>query len=170
MAGGERSAKKAQLATRRAAALELRKQGGSFRQIAEALKAKGYADEKYSHVLAFRDVDIELKELAEQRHADAEVCRTLELERLDALLSYLWPRAKQADGFAISQIIGIVSKRCALLGLDRPSQVQIGPITDEDVRREVGDNPESAKLARDFLASLAGGGAVQPGGSGVSGE
>jgi hypothetical protein len=170
MAGGKQSEKQVELSKRRAAAVDLRKQGGTFRQIADQLKKLGLAEEKYDHTAAYKDVQGELAVLNKQRSKDADILRTLELERLDAMLALEWPRMKTGDGWAAQRILSIISRRCALLGLDKPSQMQIGPLDDGEGKLEVPDSAEADKLARDFLACIAGSGAQKPSGSGIPGS
>jgi hypothetical protein len=64
---------------------------------------------------------------------DLEEVRKLELERLDELQTAHWPKATNGDVFATQQVLAIMTKRAALLGLNAPQKVQteeIGELAD----------------------------------------
>jgi hypothetical protein len=50
----------------------------------------------------------------------AEEYRTLELMRLDALLTVFWPKAMAGDGWSMDRVLRIMERRTAFLGLDKP--------------------------------------------------
>ncbi|MEM8933764.1 MAG: hypothetical protein AAGE94_21415 [Acidobacteriota bacterium] len=98
-------------ALRRAKALELRKAGATYDQIADQL---GYA----SRASAYKAVAKALKAIEDQVVEGAtEMCR-LEVERLDRLLVALWPKASAGHLGAIDRVIRISERRCRLLGID----------------------------------------------------
>lgn len=53
-----------------------------------------------------------------------EEARTLELERLDTLIEAVWSSAATGDEKAIASYIKLSDKRVALLGLNKPIQVE----------------------------------------------
>ena len=116
--------KSEQAAERRVKAIELRKAGLSYRQIGEQLEV--------SEQQAWRDVKKALADLAEMEQDHAREYRQLELERLDALLSPLWLRARgrriqhddgtvedvPPDYAAVDRVMRLMEARRRLLGLD----------------------------------------------------
>lgn len=101
---------------RRVRALELRKQGLSYREIAQKT---GYA----SAASARRAV---LSLLRRVLREPAEAVRDLELARLDKLLQSLWPRAVfDGDLGAVDRILAIMRRRAELLGLDAPRKTEL---------------------------------------------
>lgn len=125
-------------------ALELRKQGKSYRQIAIAIgRSKGLAHRWVGEML--------LETLQEP----ANELRTLELERLDALSDALWPlivkempddvadedRADYRPSLkAVDSILRVMERRAKLLGLDAPvrtehsGSVDVRTLTDDELR------------------------------------
>jgi hypothetical protein len=102
-------------AERRVQALQLRMAGASYRAIGSRLGV--------SEAQAHRDVHAELTRLAEKAADAAEQVRTLELERLDAMLLALWPQAKQANQGAIDRVLRLMERRAKLLGIDAPTRI-----------------------------------------------
>ena len=103
------------MAERRVKALELRKAGVSYRQIAEALGV----DVRTAH----RDVMHELEQI--EKHAAELRPRVLqlELERADALWMASYPEAKRGHLGAIDRCVKIMERRAKLLGLDAATRV-----------------------------------------------
>ncbi|MCC6446809.1 MAG: hypothetical protein IT210_25580 [Armatimonadetes bacterium] len=97
-------------AGKEAQALNLRKQGHTFEQIAEQV---GYADRSGAHKAVMRA----LQRLTNEPAAEA---RALELLRLDALLLALWPQAEKGDLKAIQSVLNLMARRARYLGLDAP--------------------------------------------------
>lgn len=104
------------LAERRAKALELRKAGASYEQIADKL---GYSNRGN----AYRDVDREIKAITAE---PAKQVLTLELERLDAMLMGLWSGARSGNQGAVDRVVRIMDRRARYLGLD----ATLGQMTD----------------------------------------
>ncbi len=104
------------IAERRIIALALRKQGGSYRQIAEQMRRMEGISPKYSEAQAHNDVRGALRELITRMDEAAEEVRRLELERLDELLSAYWHRAK-TDPQAAQLVLSIMGKLEVLRGL-----------------------------------------------------
>jgi hypothetical protein len=107
-------------------ALELRKAGASYRTIAEQLGYRGVSG-------AFKAVTSALKATLKE---PAEELRTLELERLDAMLLPLWRRVQNGDEKAVDRVLRIAERRAKLLGLDAPTRRELsgpdgGPIESE---------------------------------------
>ena len=108
----KRDARAAAVNERRRKALELRKAGATYEQVANQL---GYHDKSHAR-----------KEIAEAiesivREPAAEVL-DLELSRLDAMLVGLWTKAKGGDGAAVDRVLRIMDRRARYLGLDSPEK------------------------------------------------
>lgn len=123
---GAASSRRAIAAERREAAWQLRKQGHSFRSIAERL-APEYGG-NYSKSQAQRDVQAVLDELNERTVLDAAGARALDLARLDDLLVAWFPHATIAgedtkfdplDRHAADVVLKTLEQRAKLLGLHR---------------------------------------------------
>lgn len=99
-------------AERRIQALEMRKQGHSYRVIGERLGV--------SAATAFGDVKKELDKLAKVAGEIAEDVRAIELQRLDDMLAALWPEAMLGNPVVIDRVLRIQERRAKLLGLDAP--------------------------------------------------
>ena len=96
-------------------ALELRKAGATYQQIADEL---GYAGPRGAHKAVASALKATLKEPAEE-------VRTLELARLDAALLAIWRRVTRGEEKAIDRLLAIMKKRMELLGLAAPRQTQL---------------------------------------------
>jgi len=103
---------------RDAQALELKKAGASYDQIAQHL---GYAQRSGAHHAVHRA----LREALEDRNADAEEVRELELQRIDDMMLGLWKKAKAGDVQAIGAALRLMERTAAYLGLDAPKRQEI---------------------------------------------
>lgn len=103
---------------RRLAALDMRRQGQTYRQIAAAL---GLANPGNAH----RMVSDELAALREQCSESTANLRDIELERLDLLWRSLMPAVERGDARAVLGCVAISKRRAVLLGLDAPRQVAL---------------------------------------------
>lgn len=115
---GERHASPRRIAAaeQRRRALELRKAGATYDQIAQQV---GYTNRGSAH----RAVMAALKEITAE---PAQEVRQLELERLDAMLLGLWPAARKGNQGAVDRVLRIMERRAKLLGLDSPVKADIG--------------------------------------------
>lgn len=95
-------------------ALELRKKGLSYVDIAKEL---GYKSAQTAHAAVKSGLK---KTLAEP----ANELRTLELNRLDEALKAIWAKVLEGDYKAIDRLILISKRRGELLGLDAPIKQQ----------------------------------------------
>jgi len=120
MPGGTASAQKVAIAERRKMALDLRKQGDSYRQIAESLREVEGVSDRYDHAQAIRDVAEMLRQLNEGNKETAGIVKRLELERLDALHFAHWKAAVAGDVRAGLFILRLMERRARLEGLDAP--------------------------------------------------
>ena len=101
------------IASRRASALDLRKAGGSYREIARQLGVDVHT--------AHADVMAELAALREQTVEQAAELRDLELQRFDEMTAGLWPLVKKGSPPAVTAAVRVSERRSRLLGLDEPT-------------------------------------------------
>jgi len=106
-------------------ALELRKAGATYQQIADQLRFRGPSG-------AYKSVMSALKKTLQEPARDV---RLLELSRLDALYVEVYRMARQGVLGAVDRCLRIMERRARLMGLDAPSQVLIG-----DWRQELADS------------------------------
>lgn len=100
------------IAERRTLALELRKAGGSYREIARQLAVDVHT--------AHGDVAAELAALRETTVGRAEELRDLELQRFDEITAGLWPLVQEGSPPAVTAAVRVSERRSRLLGLDEP--------------------------------------------------
>ncbi len=113
------SVRRVEAAERQTQALELRKRGKTFQDIADYL---GYATAQG----AYAAVEAALKRTQQQ---PADSVRQLEIERLDKLLDGLWDQATLGKELKVDRVLAIMDRRAKYLGLDKP--VKFSP-TDAD--------------------------------------
>ncbi len=106
-------------AERQVQALELRKRGKTFDDIAQAV---GYN----SPQAAYEGVKAALKRTQQE---PADEVRQIELERLDRMLDAMWDKATAGKDFSVDRVLAIMDRRAKYLGLDKP--VKFSP-TDAD--------------------------------------
>ena len=98
---------------RNAKALQLRKEGMNFEDIAREC---GFSSRQRAH----EAVSTEIKRLTRE---PAEEVLVLELERLDAMFTMPYLNAQAGDLNAINVCLRIMDRRAALLGIDAPKKV-----------------------------------------------
>jgi hypothetical protein len=118
------AAVKIRIAERRAMALELRKQGGTFRQIAEQLAGRDGVSVKYDESHAFRDIQAELARLNTENQELVREIRDLELLRLDAMLCIYWPKAMEGDYQAFDRVLAILDRHARIFGFYQDTAFQ----------------------------------------------
>ena len=94
-------------------ALELRKAGGSYREIARQLGVDVHT--------AHADVMAELAALREKTVEQAAELRDLELQRFDEMTAGLWPQVQKGSPPAVTAAVRVSERRSRLLGLDEPT-------------------------------------------------
>ena len=140
----KRDSRSAEIAERQRQALEMRKAGATYEQIAKALK---FADRSNVRKAVQSALQAIIKEPAE------EVLQ-LELQRLDAMIVGLWAKAKTGDGQAVDRVLRIMERRAGYLGLDAPKRV-------EQTNIEASATPHEELLSRlAGIASTVGAGGV----------
>lgn len=96
-------------------ALQLRKQGVSYAEIA---KQVGYKSGSGAHAAVRKALKKTLQEPADD-------LRKIENERLDSMLAALWDKVEKGDPQAIMAGIKISERRAKLNGLDSPAEVDV---------------------------------------------
>jgi hypothetical protein len=112
------NAARARKLERQGRALELRRMGWGYVEIASALgigKSQAHRLVKAGLAEAYATVVSEATEL-----------RAEELSRLDAMLSGLWPDARKGDVLSVDRVLKIMERRAKLLGLDAPVKLAHG--------------------------------------------
>ena len=128
----------ARIQARRLQALELRKQGYSYRTIADTIGVNVST--------AYYDVQESLKILRELEMEKAEDVRGIEMERLDRLLLACWERAIDGDDKSVRACLSIMERRAKLMGLDAPTRNEhTGEVTFVELARMVQD--QAGRLA-----------------------
>lgn len=102
---------------KRTRAVELAAEGMSYDDIAREV---GYSHRGSAHRAVF-------KALSEHEVEEVEQLRALEMDRLDYLLTKIWPKIEEGDLKAIGVALRISETRRRLLGLDRRSAADDGP-------------------------------------------
>lgn len=101
-------------------ALELKKRGASFRQIAANLKCS--VSTAHGHVTAA------LAELREKTKTSAEELRELEIQRLDRWEAALQMGLREPEGpnraKVVATLVKVAESRRKLLGLDAPQRIE----------------------------------------------
>lgn len=115
----------AQREERRQRALELRRTGATFEQIAKKLEYRSPAE-------AARDITRMLTSVIRET---SEEVRAVELARLDGLMVTLWPSARRGDLQAVDRVLKVMERRAKLLGLDAAQKHEI--VTSDAVEQEI---------------------------------
>lgn len=134
-------------AERRVKALELRKLGFTYRRIGEQLGV--------TEAGAHKMVTKSLRELDEKSAESAIEVRRLELERLDGWTLRVAQEIEKGRALrAIDRGLRIQARRAKLLGLDAPTKLELGQVTDELVKSLVeasnAGDPVAAQAIREL--------------------
>lgn len=125
-------AQRTKTAERRSKAVQLRIAGASWETIANTC---GYA----SRGAACTDVTRAMETATAEATRNADVLRHIEVTRLDRLQQAVWADAIRGDDEKIRTVLGIIDRRCKLLGLSAPQRVEVvtlGTIEAEIARLE----------------------------------
>jgi len=109
-------AKQAEVATRRAQAVQLRLAGATLDEIGKALKYDGRTPESIRANVS-KDLTRALAKARGEVTAAAAELIEVELQRLDRVQRGLWTAATQGDTKAVGAFLGIHDRRVRLLGL-----------------------------------------------------
>jgi len=149
MSESSTSVKRIEEAEKQRQALELRKAGAGFEEIARALGFRHASGAHYA-------VKTALRKTIQQ---PADELRELETARLDDLLRGIWVEARKGNVAKIDRALKIMARRANLLGLDAPKAYK--DVTDarkdaEAIAAEIGraDDPAVVeRIHRDLLIS-----------------
>jgi hypothetical protein len=130
---GKTSPRRLSAHDRQLRALTLRKGGASYDEIAAEL---GYSNRGG----AYKAVSSALRETLRE---PADDVRALELDRLDHMMSAVWPAALCGDIAAQQQVLRLMERRAKYLGLDAPARVDIEARI-RTVAEELGLDPDAA--------------------------
>ena len=115
-------------AKRRAAVLELRLSGVTYRQIARKVREQ-FGPERlprgWDERQAAQDVKRELERQRKENSEKANEIFEMELARLDRLLVSIWEKATDGNVAAIDRCLRIMERRARFLGLDAPDKHNI---------------------------------------------
>lgn len=110
------SPKGVELALKYDRAVALRLQGKNLDQIAEEL---GYSNRSGARKAVLRG-------LAQHGQEDADELRRVQSARLEELVEAVFDRALTGEEKAVNMLLSIFTRQAKLLGLDRPSLVEVG--------------------------------------------
>ena len=110
-------------------ALELRKAGATYQQIADAMGL--------STMGAYNAVKRAIGKLNNKITEDAKAVRRLELERLNQAQLAIWPRVQKGDIKAINALLRIMERRAKLLGLDAPAEANVNVTEQVDLSKGI---------------------------------
>lgn len=126
----ERNARSVIKLQRQQAALELRRSGLSYSEIAHRIGI--------GKTTAHRLIEDAIREASATINDEAREMKALELSRLDGMLAGLWTDARRGNVQAVDRVLKIMERRAKLLGLDAPVKVaSTTPAGDEDPTRYV---------------------------------
>ncbi len=110
-------------------ALELRKKGVRYEQIAQQL---GYSNRGSAHKAVMKELNLLAKECLEE----ASKVRDLELQRLDDLFLAAWKAIANGSESAIDRALRVSESRRKLMGLDAAQKVDVNGIAELHFDRE----------------------------------
>lgn len=116
-AANKTSAARARKLKKQGQAIDLRRSGLSFTQIAE----KVGISRSSAHQLVQQGMEDARRQIA----ASVDELRAEELSRLDGMLAKLYPRAARGDVQAADRVLKIGERRARLLGLDAPMRTAL---------------------------------------------
>jgi hypothetical protein len=110
-------------------ALELRKKGVRYEQIAQQL---GYSNRGSAHKAVMKELEL----LAKGCREEAAQVRDLELQRLDDLFLAAWKAIADGSESAIDRALRVSESRRKLMGLDAAQKVDVNGIAELHFDRE----------------------------------
>lgn len=122
---GASPAKQAEVAARRAQAIQLDLAGVSYERIAEQL---GYGSVQHVSV----DINRALQNRLQEQRLQADLHQQRELDRLDRLQAAFWGPAMQGDAKAADMVLKIMIRRAKAVGSDSATKVEITTIDQID--------------------------------------
>ena len=131
----------ADILARQSTALDLRKQGLSYRKIGERLKV--------SHEQARQDVEGMLTQLAALNRDKGEEFRALKLEQLDTAIEGVMPFVQAGSASHTAALTSVIEKQSKIAGILSTAEITININIDviqrfEQVAKEAGIDPAQA--------------------------
>lgn len=143
----------------RVMALQLRRDGASYRTIAHAMTVemqKQGHDRTIDKNVAHRLVVEALNELREQNAESAEHVKQIEIERLDIWTQRLATSKNANTPRTIDTLLRIQERRARLLGLDAPKKTLLGGIDGSPIGLELTDARSAVRARLDGLRKALG--------------
>lgn len=112
------SAAKARKIESQGKALEMRRMGMGYEEIAQKLECSKSTAHGY--------IKTAMADARAQIEADAREMKAEEISRLDGMLRGLWPDARKGSHGAVDRVLKIMERRAKLLGLDAPVKMAHG--------------------------------------------
>jgi hypothetical protein len=109
-------------------AIELKRAGATYQQIANALGYRNRSSAADAVTRALR---------ATVTKETANEDRQIELARLDSMWMAIWPKAVGGDLLAIDRCLRISERRTAISGADVPTKVRMPVITEDDFLKAI---------------------------------
>lgn len=114
-------------------ALDLRKQGLSYRKIAQRLDC--------DHTVIYDDIQRELKRLADESLDSTAEMRQLDLERIDMAIAGLMPFVQSGSAVHTMALMKSIDERAKLLGLYAPEKQEMV------IHDRLSDDERAARIA-----------------------
>lgn len=108
-----------QAAAKQQKAIEIMREGGKLDDI---VAAGLYASRGSAHTAIRQALDRSRREM----FGEAELYRAQQLDRLESLLGFVWPKAKSGDEKAVAEARRIISDIGDLTGAKMPVQIEFG--------------------------------------------
>lgn len=144
-------------AKRRSKVMELRREGYSYREIAERVEDEFGLDKlpngwgpRYAH----DDVDRELDKYRADLRESAEKIVELEVQRIDELLVAHYSKAKMGDIDSGEFVVDLMERRAELLGLDEAEEYILGTSGEDDGFSFGWADPTEAPSIKEFMGHL----------------
>ncbi len=135
MTGGASSPAKLKLMDRRAEAIELRRAGHTYREIAAIIQVKLKLP-KYNQMSAWEDVRHEIKDLVKRTDTDTSSIRAFELSRIDRLIRAAWVEAIQGSVQHIKAVAQLLKLKSDITGIMAPKELLLN-VTELDNAIEI---------------------------------
>ena len=112
-------------AQRRNLVMEKRREGKTYRMIADEIEQEVGADKlpngwgpRYAH----QDISRELEKYRDDLRENVEFVVELQVQRIEEMIRGLYPKARSGDEDAVSEIRNLMKRKADLLGLDEAEE------------------------------------------------
>ncbi len=127
--------RKLEIENRRRVALEMRMSGLNYEDVATQIRIRFPEEANYSRQRAWEDVEALLELTRTENQELAQAAIQLELVRLDQLWSIAHASLMQGELKAIDILLKVSAARCALLGINAPTQLRIDQQVDVELTK-----------------------------------